>query len=145
MHGVRGHASPAGHGHRCTGAGWSAMNTRTGSVWVDPAPLEVSRPRLPWWTLLPRWVKVVLFPVFLACVLSWAGFQLGRIVLRYPLTLGAALLAGWLDLRLGHWGLGFVVLGVVVSLVAWWWLHRSSFRRVAVPQARTEFRRFSVY
>jgi S-DNA-T family DNA segregation ATPase FtsK/SpoIIIE len=121
------------------------MTTRTGSVWVDPAPLEVSRPRLPWWTLLPRWVKVVLFPVFLACILSWVGYQLGRIAGRYPLTLGTALLAGWVDLRLGHWGLGYVALGVVVSLVAWWWLRRPSFRRVALPQARTEFRRFSVY
>jgi S-DNA-T family DNA segregation ATPase FtsK/SpoIIIE len=56
-----------------------------------------------------------------------------------------ALLAGWVDLKLGHRGLGFVVLGVVVSLAAWWWLHRPSFRRIAVPQARTEYRRFSVY
>jgi S-DNA-T family DNA segregation ATPase FtsK/SpoIIIE len=121
------------------------MNRRTGSAWVDPAPLEVSRPRLPWWTLLPRWIKVLLSPVFVACILSWLGYQVARVVWRYPLTLGTALLAGWVDLKLGHWGLGYVVLGVVVSLVAWWWLHRPSFRRIAVPQARTEYRRFSVY
>lgn len=24
------------------------------SRWVDPEPLEVERPRLPWWTMLPR-------------------------------------------------------------------------------------------
>src|SRR3979409_1518415 len=36
-----------------------------------------------------------------ACVLCWAGYQVGRVAWRYPLTLGAAVLAGWLDLRLG--------------------------------------------
>ena len=64
------------------------------SRWVDPAPLEVSRPRLPWWTLLPGWVKLVLSPIALLILLSWLGFQLGRVIYRYPLTFTVVVLTG---------------------------------------------------
>jgi hypothetical protein len=64
------------------------------SRWVDPAPLEVSRPRLPWWTMLPGWVKLVLSPVAAVVLLCWTGYQVGRAVYRYPLLL-ALLVAGW--------------------------------------------------
>jgi hypothetical protein len=52
------------------------------SRWVDPAPLEVSRPRLPWWTLLPGWVKFVLSPVAALVLLGWTSYQLGRAIYR---------------------------------------------------------------
>ena len=32
-------------------------------AWTDPAPLEVERPRLPWWTLLPRKLLLAASPV----------------------------------------------------------------------------------
>ncbi|WP_026360813.1 FtsK/SpoIIIE domain-containing protein [Amycolatopsis nigrescens] len=120
------------------------MNGR-GSQWVDPAPLEVSRPRLPWWTLAPRWVKVVLSPVILTWLACWLLFQLGRVLFRYPLTLAVAVLAGWADARFGHGPLALALAGMVTGLAAWWWLHRSSFIRVALPRVRTEYRRFSIY
>ncbi|WP_242579107.1 FtsK/SpoIIIE domain-containing protein [Amycolatopsis sp. 195334CR] len=116
-----------------------------GSRWIDPAPLEVARPRLPWWTLLPRWVKVVLSPVILAWLICWTTYQVGRILWRYPLTMGVALLAGWLDAALGHLGLLWVLTGVAAVLALWWWRARSSFQRFALPQARTEYRRVAIY
>jgi hypothetical protein len=54
-------------------AGWSVMNRNGYSSWIDPAPLEVSRPRLPWWTMLPGWVKAVLSPIALVWLLCWIG------------------------------------------------------------------------
>ncbi|QFU92938.1 type IV secretory system conjugative DNA transfer family protein [Amycolatopsis sp. YIM 10] len=121
------------------------MSRNLRSHWVDPAPLEVARPRLPWWTMLPNGVKLALSPVILTWLVCWVLFQLGRVVVRYPLLVTVAVLAGVLDAELGHWGLGIVAAGVVVLLVLWWWLHRDSFRRVVVPQPRTEYRRFAVY
>lgn len=64
------------------------------SRWVDPAPLEVTRPRLPWWTMLPGWVKLVLSPVALVILLCWLGYQLGRVVYRYPFTVAVLVPAG---------------------------------------------------
>ncbi|WP_199433867.1 FtsK/SpoIIIE domain-containing protein [Qaidamihabitans albus] len=115
------------------------------SGWIDPAPLEVARPRLPWWTLLPGWVKAILSPFLLVFVVCWLLVQLGRILSRYPLTLAVAALVGWCYGAFGPWPLAFTALGVAVALGLWWWLHRDTFRRFVVPQARTEYRRFSVY
>jgi S-DNA-T family DNA segregation ATPase FtsK/SpoIIIE len=115
------------------------------SRWVDPAPLEVSRPRLPWWTLLPGWTKVVLSPVAAVVLLCWIGYQLGRIVYRYPLSLVLLIVGWWSYSGLGPWwfaGLLVLVLGV---LTLWWWRHRESFERFALRRARTEFRRLVVY
>lgn len=116
-----------------------------GSRWVDPAPLEVTRPRLPWWTLLPGWVKVVVAPLAFVWVLSWLLVQIGRVAWRYPLTIAVAVLVGWIQLTCGPWVLAFTLLAVVALLVAWWLWHRESFERFAAPQPRTELRRFAVY
>ena len=35
------------------------------SRWVDPAPLEVERPRLPWWSMLPRKLLLAASPIIL--------------------------------------------------------------------------------
>ncbi|HEU5472041.1 MAG TPA: FtsK/SpoIIIE domain-containing protein [Actinophytocola sp.] len=120
------------------------MNGRE-SRWVDPAPLEVSRPRLPWWTMLPGWVKLILSPLALVILLGWSGYQLGRVVFRYPLTLAVLAAVGWLWQVLGEWPL--TVLGgvLLVGLFVWWWRARSSFERWVLPRPRTEFRRFVIY
>ncbi|SES28384.1 DNA segregation ATPase FtsK/SpoIIIE, S-DNA-T family [Actinokineospora terrae] len=57
--------------------------------WVDPAPLEVSRPRLPWWTLLPGKAKVALLPVAAAWVAVWLAARALRVSWYYPATVVA--------------------------------------------------------
>ncbi len=39
------------------------MRPESYARWVDPAPLEVERPRLPWWTMLPRKLLLIASPV----------------------------------------------------------------------------------
>jgi S-DNA-T family DNA segregation ATPase FtsK/SpoIIIE len=115
------------------------------SRWVDPAPLEVSRPRLPWWTMLPGWVKLVLSPVALLVLLSWLGYQLGRVVYRYPLSLALLIAAWWSYSGLGPWWFAALLAVLLGLLVLWWWRARPSFERFAVPRIRTECRRLFVY
>ena len=93
---------------RCVGArcpwcsgGVSGDGPAKDSRWVDPAPLEVSRPRLPWWTLLPGWVKFVLSPV--AACGCCAGPQVGRVLYRYPLSFALLVLGWWSYSGLGAW------------------------------------------
>ncbi len=115
------------------------------SRWVDPAPLEVSRPRLPWWTLLPGWVKVVISPAVAVWLVCWLVWQAGRIVYRYPLSL-ALLTAGWWSYSgLGAWWFGALLVLVLTAGLVWWWRHRSSFERFALRRIRTEVRRLFVY
>jgi S-DNA-T family DNA segregation ATPase FtsK/SpoIIIE len=119
------------------------------SRWVDPAPFEVARPRLPWWTLLPGWVKVVVLPFALLWVMLWLLVRLGRLAWRYPLTLALVLVVLAMWRRLGVWWLVGVAGGLVLVGVVWWWRHRSSFTvsvgRFVVPQARSEWRRAWIY
>jgi len=72
--------------------------------WTAPAPLEIERPRLPWWAMIPAKGLFIRAPL----ILAWALVRLldftARRVYRYPLAL------------LGTTGL--VVLGVRVG---WWW------------------------
>ncbi len=64
-------------------------------AWTDPAPLEVERPRLPWWTLLPRKLLLAVSPVIVVVVLVMVLVFLARRVWRYPLFLiGGTVLAG---------------------------------------------------
>src|SRR6476469_2499918 len=115
------------------------------SRWIDPAPLEVSRPRLPWWTLLPGWVKLVLSPVALVVLVCWIGYQFGRVVYRYPLSL-TLLVAGWWSYSgFGPWWFCTLLVVLFGGLAVWWWRHRESFTRFVVPRVRTEFRRLFVY
>jgi DNA segregation ATPase FtsK/SpoIIIE, S-DNA-T family len=37
-------------------------------AWTDPAPLEMERPRLPWWTLLPRKLLLATSPIIAVVV-----------------------------------------------------------------------------
>jgi S-DNA-T family DNA segregation ATPase FtsK/SpoIIIE len=55
-------------------------------AWTDPAPLEVQRPRLPWWTMLPRkflWavspiIAVVVVVVVMVLVLVFTARRVWR-------------------------------------------------------------------
>src|SRR6266566_6531116 len=112
------------------------------SRWIDPAPFEVARPRLPWWTLLPGWVKVVVLPFALLSFMLWLLVRFGWLAWRYPLTLALVLVALVMWRRLGVWWLVGIAGGLVLVGVVWWWRHRSSFAasvgRFVVPQARSE-------
>ncbi|MGH4017132.1 MAG: hypothetical protein ACRDSL_25040 [Pseudonocardiaceae bacterium] len=44
------------------------MRRYADSRWIDLAPLEVERPRLPWWTLLPRKLLLIASPVIVLAV-----------------------------------------------------------------------------
>ena len=55
---------------------------REGLRWVDPAPLEVARPRLPWWTMLPGWVKLLISPIVLVCLVIWLCVKLAHVPLE---------------------------------------------------------------
>ena len=112
---------------------------------AEPAALEINRPRLPWWTLLPLWAQVVLLPLVLVWLLGWLAATLTRLLWRYPLTVALLGVGGWLYLHTGPWWLLGTGVGVGLVLVVWWWRHRSSFTRCAVPQVRTEWRRLSIY
>ena len=115
------------------------------SRWVDPAPLEVSRPRLPWWTLLPGWVKLVISPIVAVWLVCWLLWQAGRIVYRYPLSLALLALAWWSYSGLGAWWFCALVAVALGGLTVWWWKHRTSFERFALRRVRTEVRRQCVY
>ncbi|MBC6451704.1 FtsK/SpoIIIE domain-containing protein [Actinokineospora xionganensis] len=117
---------------------------RAGSRWVDPAPLEVARPRLPWWTMLPGKVKLVLLPVVLVGLLVWALAHLARLVWYYPVTVVLALVAAVLYRAGGHWWLGGVALALALGGFIWWWRDTDSFHR-RIRWARTEYRRTALY
>jgi S-DNA-T family DNA segregation ATPase FtsK/SpoIIIE len=113
-------------------------------AWTDPAPLEVQRPRLPWWTLLPRkflWAVSPIIAVVVVMVLVFAA----RRVWRYPLFLiGGTIVAG-LGVGSSWWALTGVVAGLAVAGGLWAWLHPDSFERIAARQVRSEWRRAVVY
>ena len=113
--------------------------------WVDPAPLEVSRPRLPWWTMLPGWVKLVLSPVAALILLCWLSYQFGRIVYRYPLSLAFVVAGWWSYSGLGPWWFCLLLAVLLAGLVLVWWCRREWFERFVLRRIRTEFRRLVVY
>ncbi|MEU7811476.1 FtsK/SpoIIIE domain-containing protein [Pseudonocardia sp. NPDC049154] len=113
--------------------------------WTSPAPLEIERPRLPWWTMLPKPVLTVLSPVIAVGVLAVAVNFAARRVYRYPIALttsvGLVVLGSWHG---WWWPLG-VGMGAVALLAGWWWRWRDSFTRTAGAQLASEFRRARVY
>ncbi|MGW5053144.1 FtsK/SpoIIIE domain-containing protein [Actinokineospora sp. NPDC004072] len=124
-----------------------------GGRWVDPAPLEVARPRLPWWTLLPWKAKLLLFPVAAAVVLVWLAVRAARIAWYYPasVVLGlVGLVLYWLagQVTVFGLGLGWLVGGLVLVLVAAagvWWLRDAPGFNQRFSWLRSEWRRGVVY
>jgi len=115
------------------------------SRWVDPAPLEVERPRLPWWTLLPRKLLLAASPIILVAVVTTLVVFVVRRVWRYPLFLiGTATLVG---LGVGYsWWVPVTLLTALVVLGGLWtWWHPESFTRTVARQVRSEWRRAVVY
>ncbi|HEX2297656.1 MAG TPA: FtsK/SpoIIIE domain-containing protein [Pseudonocardiaceae bacterium] len=116
------------------------------SRWVDPAPLEVERPRLPWWLLLPRKALLALSPVIVLAIVAAVAVLVARRVWRYPLlSIGATVPLG-LGVIYSSW---WMPVGVLTGLGAtggmWAWAHSGSFHRTVVRQVRSEWRRALVY
>jgi DNA segregation ATPase FtsK/SpoIIIE, S-DNA-T family len=114
-------------------------------AWTDPAPLEVQRPRLPWWTLLPRRFLWAVSPVIAVVVVVMVVVFAARRVWRYPLFLiGAAVLA---DLGMGYswWAPVWLTAGLLAAAGSWAWVHPDSFEWIAARQVRSEWRRALVY
>ena len=142
-----------------------------GNRWVDPAPLEVARPRLPWWTLLPGRAKLLLLPVVALWVLGWLLVKAVRGAWYYPTVAAAGVLGlggyAWArdwwstDVRLpglslgrltGPVGFSVPVRGLVVGLVlvvlvlvGVWWVRDSEAVNRRFRWLRTDLRRAWVY
>ena len=115
------------------------------SRWVDPAPLEVERPHLPWWTLLPRKLLLTASPIILMAVVTTVVAFLARRVGRYPLFLiGAVVLVG-LGVGSSWWAPVTLLTALAVLGGLWVWRHLDSFTRTVVRQVRSEWRRAVVY
>ncbi|MCP2305000.1 DNA segregation ATPase FtsK/SpoIIIE, S-DNA-T family [Actinokineospora globicatena] len=112
--------------------------------WVDPAPLEVSRPRLPWWTLLPGRAKVVLLPVAAVWVAVWLAARALRVSWYYPASVVASALGIGVWAWRGPWVAGSAVVAIGVAVFVWWWRATDRFG-ARMWWARTEFRRIMVY
>lgn len=113
--------------------------------WVDPAPFEGVRPRVPWWALVPGKLKWIAAVVALVWLLLIGGVRLALLVVRYPvvtLTPVLLLVCWW---RLGATPLVLGLLAVVAGLLIWWGLSRGSFRSQVWLRLVTEWRRASVY
>ncbi|GGS21260.1 FtsK/SpoIIIE domain-containing protein [Actinokineospora fastidiosa] len=111
--------------------------------WVDPAPLEVARPRLPWWTLLPWKAKLLLAPLAAVWVVLWLVGRGVRLVWFYPLTSVLFVVGGVAYWVARIWVLGGLALVVVGGLV-WWHRDPLGFQR-RVRWLRTEARRACLY
>jgi DNA segregation ATPase FtsK/SpoIIIE, S-DNA-T family len=120
------------------------MKAQNGSRWVDPAPLEVARPRLPWWTLLPGWVKLVVSPIALTWLIIWMIAKIVRLCWYYPILVTLAVVLVLMDLRAGHYWVGSVVMAIAIGLTAWWWYAVDSFVHWCL-WLRTETRRLTIY
>ncbi|MFD9703977.1 FtsK/SpoIIIE domain-containing protein [Lentzea sp. NPDC059081] len=116
-----------------------------GNRWVDPAPFEGVRPRLPWWFFLPRWVKVVLLPVGLLVLAGWLAVRLAVLAVRYPVAVFGGVTLYLVQVHGGLWGLVVVVLTGAGGLVIWAGLHRPTFVRHCWFRVLTEWRRATVY
>ncbi|ASO18933.1 S-DNA-T family DNA segregation ATPase FtsK/SpoIIIE [Actinoalloteichus hoggarensis] len=115
------------------------------SRWIDPAPLEVSRPRLPWWTHSPRWALVLAVPFLAVGLVVWLSVVVLRKASRYPVVAFVVLVLVVIG-PLWGWTVA-LILGAVLALVlvGWWWRFRPSFLRLVLGEVRSEWRRLVVY
>ncbi|MEU5692126.1 FtsK/SpoIIIE domain-containing protein [Actinosynnema sp. NPDC020468] len=113
--------------------------------WVDPAPFEGGRPRLPWWVLVPgrlKWLAALLVLVWFLVV---GCVRLVLVVVRYPLVTMAPLVTAWCSLSFGLGPLMVAGLSASGVLVLWAGYDRPSFLRHGWYRLVTEFRRATVY
>ncbi|HEY0640936.1 MAG TPA: FtsK/SpoIIIE domain-containing protein [Pseudonocardiaceae bacterium] len=116
------------------------------AAWVDPAPLEVARPRLPWWMNMPRralgWLAPLILAVFSVRLLA----GLARRAYRYPIAFAVLAAAGaWWLWRWDGWTVAFVASLLGSAGLLWWWHWPTSFDRWVWAQVRAEYRRMGVY
>jgi S-DNA-T family DNA segregation ATPase FtsK/SpoIIIE len=115
------------------------------SRWIDPAPLEVERPRLPWWTLLPRKLLLAASPIILIALVTTVVAFVARRVWRYPLLLvGSAVLVG-LSVSCSWWTPARLLAVLEVGCGVWAWQHPHSWNRTVLRQVRSEWRRAVLY
>ncbi|MBN9109613.1 MAG: cell division protein FtsK [Pseudonocardia sp.] len=113
--------------------------------WTAPAPLEIERPRLPWWVMLPGKALLVFAPVILGYLLVRAVDFAARRVYRYPVVLLGTLALVWLGLASSWWWV-LLAAALLAGLAALWrWRWPDSFDRIARRQLASEWRRAWVY
>ncbi|MFD9734197.1 FtsK/SpoIIIE domain-containing protein [Umezawaea sp. NPDC059074] len=116
-----------------------------GNRWVDPAPFEGYRPRVPWWAYLPGWTKVVAAPFALVGVVVWLIVRLALVAVRYPVTVGALVAGYWMYVTWGLSPLVLALLSLIAGLVLWAGLDLPSFLRHVCYRVLTEWRRVTIY
>jgi hypothetical protein len=113
--------------------------------WVDPAPFEGARPRVPWWVLVPgrlRWIAALVALVWLALV---GVVRLVLVVVRYSVVTLVPMSAAWCWWRFGLSPLVLALLSLVAALTVWAGYDRASFLRHCWYRLVTEWRRATVY
>ncbi|WP_439423032.1 FtsK/SpoIIIE domain-containing protein [Saccharothrix sp. HUAS TT10] len=113
--------------------------------WVDPAPFEGARPRVPWWALMPGKLKWLAFIVALVWLLLVGVVRLVLVVVRYPVVTLVPLTAAWCWTRFGLSPLVLALLSLTAGLTVWAGLDRASFLRHVWFRLVTEYRRATVY
>jgi S-DNA-T family DNA segregation ATPase FtsK/SpoIIIE len=127
------------------GWGWPVMRPDAYSRWVDPAPLEVERPRLPWWTMLPRKLLLTASPIILLAIATTIVAFVVRRVWRYPLFLISAVILVGLDVGYSWWAPVKLLAALGLGCGVWAWQHPDSFTRTVGRQVRSEWRRAVIY
>ncbi|MEU5235138.1 FtsK/SpoIIIE domain-containing protein, partial [Streptomyces anulatus] len=113
--------------------------------WVDPAPFEGYRPRVPWWAYLPWWLNLLLLPFVLAWLAVCLVVRLGLVAVHYPVSVVGLLTGHLFYVQFGWSGLAFVALSLTGALTIWAGLDRGSFLRRGWYRLLTEWRRLTVY
>ncbi|MEU5690931.1 FtsK/SpoIIIE domain-containing protein [Actinosynnema sp. NPDC020468] len=113
--------------------------------WVDPAPFEGARPRLPWWVLVPGKAKWPAAVVVLAWLVVVGVVRLVLVVVRYPVATLTPALSAWCWWRFGLSPLVLALLSLVAGLTIWAGWDRGSFVRHGWLRLLTEWRRATVY
>ncbi|MFE9744387.1 FtsK/SpoIIIE domain-containing protein [Saccharothrix saharensis] len=116
-----------------------------GGKWVDPAPFEGVRPRVPWWVLVPGKAKWIAALVALVWLVLAGVVRLVLVVVRYPVVTLVPASAAWCWWRFGLSPLVLALLSLVAALVLWGGLDRGSFLRHGWYRLVTEWRRATVY
>ncbi|GAA1268134.1 FtsK/SpoIIIE domain-containing protein [Saccharothrix xinjiangensis] len=117
----------------------------SGGKWVDPAPFEGARPRVPWWVLVPGKAKWLAALVALVWAVVIGGVRLVLVVVRYPVATLVPASAAWCWWHFGLSPLVLALLSLVAALLLWFGYDRASFLRWCWFRLVTEWRRATVY